>query len=580
MVSEVDLLDKLSELPGGGKSGQGGLERLLSNIVAEVRGFAEARAGEIKRLADIGIALSAERNLERLLERIVDEARVFTHADAGTLYTVQTNRTTGEPELKFDIMQNDTMKARQGGTSGNAITLPPVPMLKGGQPNRNNVSAYVANTGETVNIADVYTVEGFDFSGTRKFDQITGYRTKSMLVSPMRDHENEIIGVLQLINAIDPDSKRTIPFSAEYEDLIKSLASQAAIAITNAMLINDLKELFESLIRLVASAVDEKSPYTGGHITRVAGLSMKLAETINAASDGVYKDTHFSDDELEELRIAAWLHDIGKITTPEYVVDKATKLETIFDRVHLVGQRFETIRRGMQIEALEKKMELVEQGASAEAVAGAEKELEARLAELNEEKESIVKANAPGEFLKDDVIERLKKIAAKTYVVDGKEERYLTEDELKNLSIRKGSLTEEERQIIQNHVSVTIKMLSQIPFPKKLSHVVEYAGTHHEKLNGAGYPNGWDASRLKLQSRILCLADICEALTARDRPYKPAIPKERAVQILGFMVKDREIDGDLLKLFLDKNVYDQFMGEYEAAKKKEEAVSTSAESRI
>lgn len=580
MVSEVDLLDKLSDAAGKAKGTQSALERLLGTIVSEVKGFAEARAAEIKRLADIGIALSAERNLERLLEMIVDEARRFTHADAGTLYTVQTNATSSEPELRFDILQNDTMKARQGGTSGNAITLPPVPMIKGGQPNKNNVSAYVANTGQTVNIADVYTAEGFDFSGTRKFDQITGYRTKSMLVAPMRNHENEIIGVLQLINAVDPDTRQTIPFSAEYEDLIKSLASQAAIAITNAMLIRELKELFESLIRLVAAAIDEKSPYTGGHITRVAGLSMKLAHAINDATEGTYKDVTFTDDELEELRIAAWLHDIGKITTPEYVVDKATKLETIFDRVHLVRQRFETIRRGMQMEAYDRKLWLALKGASAPAIAELEKELEGRLKELDEEKEFVVKANTPGEFLKDDVIERLKKIAAKTYKVDGKEEPYLTEDELNNLSIRKGSLTVKERDIIQNHVSVTIKMLSQIPFPHKLSHVVEYAGAHHEKLNGTGYPNGWDANRLKVQSRILCLSDICEALTARDRPYKPAMPKERAFQILGFMVKDGDIDGDLLKLFLEKNVYDQFMAEYEAAKKKEETVEVSVDSRV
>jgi len=605
MVSDADLIEKLAGLPG--EKGRGSslerlldgiavavrgfaearatkkgaevsLERLLERLVADVREFAEGRSAEMKRLLDIGTALSAERKLERLLERIVDEARQFTHADAGTLYTVQTDAKTGEPVLQFDILQNDsfwnhpTQKARQGGTSGNAITLPPVAMVRDGKPNVNNVSAYVANTGKVVNIADAYVAEGFDFSGTRKFDQFTGYRTKSMLVSPMRNHENEIIGVLQLINAKAPDSDEVIPFSAQYEGLIQSLASQAAIAITNAKLIHDLQELFESLIRLVASAIDEKSPYTGGHITRVAGLSYKLAEVINEVKEGPYADVHFTPDEMNELRIAAWLHDIGKITTPEYVVDKGTKLETIFDRVELVKTRFEVIRRGVRTEALERKVKLLQEGADGAALAKVESELEARLAEVESDCEFAIRCNAPGEFLKDDAIERLKQIAAKKFVLNGKEEPYLTDDELLNLSIRKGSLTEKERLVIQNHAAVTIKMLSQIPFPKKLSHVVEYAGAHHEKLNGAGYPNGWTAERLKIQSRILCLADICEALTARDRPYKPAIPKERAFQILGFMAKDQEIDGNLLKLFLEKNVYEEYMKEYEAAHEKKEAL--------
>ena len=574
MVSDADLLDKITDYTRK-QGGDTAIERLLANVVSQVREFAEARASEIKRLSDIGIALSAERNLERLLERIVDEARRFTRADAGTLYTVQINPATNLPELKFDIMQNDTMNTRQGGTSGNPITLPPVPLVKDGKPNHNNVSAYVADTGETVNIPDVYIAEGFDFTGPRKFDQITGYRTKSMLVAPMRNHEGEIIGVLQLLNAKVPGGERVIPFSDEYVDLIKSLASQAAVAITTARLIQDLQNLFESVIRLVASAIDEKSAYTGGHITRVAGLSMKIAEAINETTEGDFADVKFTPDELNELRIAAWLHDIGKITTPEYVVDKGTKLETIFDRIELIKTRFEVIRRGVIADAMEYKMRLIANGADPEALKAVDEQLAIRLEEIESDKEFVARCNTPGEFLKDEAIDRLKAIAAKTFLLDGVETPYLTENELKNLSIRKGSLTEEERQIINNHVSVTIKMLSQLPFPKKLSHVVEYAGAHHEKLNGAGYPNGWTAERLAIQSRILCLADICEALTAADRPYKPAMPKERAFQILGFMAKDQEIDERLLKLFMEKEVYDRYMLEYKAQKEAEAAAATA-----
>jgi HD-GYP domain-containing protein (c-di-GMP phosphodiesterase class II) len=567
MVSEYDLLDRLEGAVPDNEGGDKNLNRLLERIVAEIRTFAEAKAAEIRRLSDIGIALSSERNLERLLERIVDEARRFTSADAGTLYRVVNNTVTGDPELVFEILQNESMETRMGGTSGKAITLPPVPMIVDGEPTHANVSAHVANTGETVDIPDVYTAEGFDFTGPRKYDQMTGYHTKSMLVAPMRNHENEIIGVLQLINAQDPVTKEVVRFSPEFEDLIRSLASQAAVAVTNAQLIADLEEMFESLIQLVATAIDEKSPYTGGHIHRVAGLTVKIAETINITTEGPYADVEFTVDEMKELRIAAWLHDIGKITTPEFVVDKATKLETIFDRVELVRMRFQYIREAMVREAAETKLAVV---ASANGKLDQarldviDETLAAKSKQLESDLEFVTAANTGGEFLKDEDAERLEAIAARSYTVDGEHFTWLTEDELNNLLIRKGTLTDDEREVINNHVVATIKMLGNIPFPNKLSNVVEYAGAHHEKLNGTGYPNGWGAERLAQQSRILCLADVCEALTARDRPYKPAMPKERAFQILGFMVKDGELDSDLLDLFLENDVYDQYMVEYEA----------------
>ncbi len=567
MTSEMDLLEKFDG-SSESQTHDRNLDRLLDSISAEVRAFAEAKAKEIRRLADIGIALSSERNINKLLERIVDEAREFTGADGGTLYKVIDPEDEGgeeleHPVLRFEILQNDTMNSRQGGTSGKPVTLPPVQLVsEDGSANENNVSAYVGNSGETVNIPDVYVAEGFDFTGTRKFDQITGYRTQSMLVAPMRNHEDKIIGVLQLINARDPNSGKVIPFSPEYEDLIKSLASQAAVAITNTQLLHDLQALLDSLIRMVASAIDEKSAYTGGHITRVAGLTMKIAEEINNTDKGPYADVHFDTDDLDELRIAGWLHDVGKITTPEYVVDKRTKLETIFDRVHMLKERFEIIARGVRLEGLERKLSLMEHGAGQDELAAVDESIEKHVAEVEDDLEFVVRCNTPGEFLEDDAIERLNGIAAKTFTVNGETRPYLDEDELKNLSIRKGSLTEEEREIIQNHVVMTIKLLDQIPFPKRMDKVVEYAGAHHEKLNGKGYPNGWDADQLALQSRILCLADICEALTARDRPYKPAMPKDMAFRILGFMVKDGEIDPDLLEFFTEHEVYDKFMSEY------------------
>jgi HD-GYP domain-containing protein (c-di-GMP phosphodiesterase class II) len=567
MTSEMDLLEKVATATQM-QSGDRALNRLLETIVEEVRGYAQSKASEIRRLTEIGISLSSERRLEKLLERIVDEARVFTNADGGTLYIVEQDNDT-DPVLKFEIMQNESMGTRQGGTSGNAITLPPIPLIVDGKENCNNVSAYVGNSGETVNIPDVYTAEGFDFSGPRKFDQVAGYRTQSMLVAPLRNHEDEIIGVLALINAREPGTSRTIPFSPEYEDLIKSLASQAAVAITNTKLIHDLRELFNSVIRLVASAIDEKSPYTGGHISRVAGLTMKIAEVINKTTEGEYADVSFDEDDLEELRIAAWLHDIGKITTPEYIVDKATKLETIYDRVGLVQTRYELIKEVTRKEALEEKVTILTDGGDATALAAVDTALDAKLTELDDEAAFIAKTNLSGEFLADESVERLEAIAAKTFQQNGEDIPYLTSNELENLCIRKGSLLEEEREIIQNHVVMTTKMLSQIPFSRKLSHVVEYAGAHHEKMNGKGYPNGWGADKLMIQSRMLCLADICEALTARDRPYKPAMPKDVAYKILGFMTKDGELDPELVDFFKERDIYEHFMAEYVAERTKD-----------
>jgi len=476
-------------------------------------------------------------------------------------------------------MQTESKNFKAGGTSDIPIPAPPLPMTIGGELVRNFVAAHVANTGETVNIPDVYVAEGFDFSGTRKFDASNDYRSKSMLVAPMRNHEGDIIGVLQLLNAQDADSGESIPFSSEYENLIMSLASQAAVAVTKTKLLADLEELFESLIRLVASAIDEKSPYTAGHITRVAGLSQEIGKAVNAQKEGPFADVNFDYDEMNELRIAAWLHDIGKITTPEAVVDKRTKLEKIFDRIELVSARFEMIRRGMRIMADEQKIERLLAGGSFEDLTHIDEDLAEKIAQLDDDLKFIAQCNTPGEFLKDDAIERLEAIAKLTYTRDGKELPYITADELQNLSIRKGSLTDAERQIINNHVVATIKMLSQIPFPKRLARVVEFAGAHHEKLNGTGYPNGWNASRLALQSRILCLADICEALTAKDRPYKEPMSTEQAFKILGFMVKDEEIDPDLLEMFEDKQVYQHYMEKYDAeeAERKalQEAVATS-----
>ncbi|MCH6574935.1 MAG: GAF domain-containing protein, partial [Bacteroidetes bacterium] len=278
----------------------------------KLKDFAEKEREHSKKLIDIGIALSAEKDIFNLLELIVDSARDFTNADGGTLYIVSDD----EKSLNFEIVQTNSLNIRMGGKTGEEINWPPVPLFnEDGSPNKENVSTNVALTKKFVNIPDVYDVEGFNFEGTRKFDESTGYRSMSMLVIPMLNHENEIIGVLQLLNAKDETTDETVPFTDENIDLTASLASQAAIAVTNVRLIQDLKDLFDSFIRTIATAIDEKSPYTAGHISRVANLTMEIARKINVTDWGKYGKFKFSDDELEELRLASWMHDVGKITT-------------------------------------------------------------------------------------------------------------------------------------------------------------------------------------------------------------------------------------------------------------------------
>ncbi|RMI14597.1 MAG: GAF domain-containing protein, partial [Calditrichaeota bacterium] len=510
------------------------LNRLLHSVVQEVRRFAEDQINQIQQLTRIGIALSAEKDIKKLLDLIVDQAMEFTHADAGTLYTVDTEANC----LRFEILKNLSLKTHLGGKGGAEITLPPVPLEVDGRPNLSNVSSYVALKGEMVNIPDVYEAEGFDFTGPKKYDAQTGYRSRSMLVVPMKNHQNEIIGVLQLLNAQDPRTGEVIPFAPEYENLVLSLASQAAVALENAELIQSLKELFEAFIRSIATAIDEKSPYTGGHIRRVTELTMMIAQKINEATEGPFAGVHFTEDELEELRIAAWMHDVGKITTPEYVIDKSRKLETLLDGIELVKARFDLIRQLKEKAFLERKLELVQNGrADAEALRQLDASHQAELAELEEEKAFVVACNSPEEYMDEDKLKRLQAIARKTYHLDGQEHPYLTEKEVHYLSVRRGTLTEEERQIIQNHAWMSIKILEQLPFPRKLARVPEYAGGHHEKLDGSGYPRGLTGEQLPLQARIMALADIFEALTAQDRPYKAPMKLSKAVEILRSMCR-------------------------------------------
>ncbi len=501
----------------------------------------------LKELNEIGIALSQQRDINSLLETILEAAKRITHADAGTLYL-------HEPEqrvLRFEIMRTDSLKIAMGGTSGVPITFYPIHLYdKEGEPIHSMVVSHSALSGETVNIPDAYTAEGYDFSGTKKFDAKTGYRSQSFLTVPMRNHENEIIGVLQLINAQDRASGAIVPFSSDDQQLLESLASQAAIALTNRRLIVQLEELFESFIQLINTAIDDKSPYTGGHCARVPVLTMMLAEAVNRTTRGPLKDFAMTDKDRHELKIAGLLHDCGKITTPVHVVDKSTKLQTLFDRIHLIDTRFEVLKRDAEIAMLRA---LSKERGNESAIRA---EYEARIRQLDDDREFLRHCNIGGEAMSDEAQQRVRRIAAYQWCdADGKAASFLSDDEVDNLSIRAGTLTAAEREIINHHIVVTIKMLESLPWPRHLRNVAEYAGGHHERMDGKGYPRGLTREQMSVQARMMGIADIFEALTAKDRPYKLGKTLTESLTILGKLKLGGHIDPDLFDVFIREKVY-------------------------
>jgi HD-GYP domain-containing protein (c-di-GMP phosphodiesterase class II) len=503
----------------------------------------------LKALNRIGVALSAEKNGTRLLEMILEEAKRIAYADGGTLYTRTENN-----QLKFEIMLSDTLHIRTGGTSGVPVTLPSLPMYKeNGEPNLDKVAVCTAVQGKTINIHDAYTDTEFEFSGTRAFDQKTGYRSKSFLTVPLKNNDDEVIGVLQLINAIDPNTQEITIFGHAEQELVESLASQAAVALVNQRLLEDQRHLFESFIELIATAIDEKSPYTGGHCRRVPILTMMLADAASRMQLGPLKHFVMTEDDRYQLKVAGWLHDCGKITTPEYIVDKATKLETIFDRIHLIDTRFEVLKRDAEIALL--KAQLADQKSTIDWEA-LENQLAEQVQVLNEEREFIRQCNIGSEFMVEEAKARVQKIARRRWRGSSNEERnFLTDNEVYNLIINRGTLTPEERRIINYHIEATINMLEQLPYPKYLQCVPEYAGGHHEHMDGTGYPKGLKRDQMSVQARIMGIADIFEALTARDRPYKRPMRLSEALKILGQMKLDHHIDPDLFDIFIHERVY-------------------------
>lgn len=511
----------------------------------------EERVRRLEMLHKIGVALSAEQNKDRLVEMILLEAKALCNADGGTLYL-----RTDEDELRFVIVRNDTLGIALGGTTGQTPTLPNIPMFdpQTGEANRNNVATYAAALGRSVNIVDAYDVARFDFSGTKKFDQRNNYRSQSFLTIPMVNNEGRVTGVLQLINA--REDGKVVPFTEDEQRLVEALASQAGVALDNQQLLAGQKELLESFIQMIASAIDHKSPYTGEHCERVPILTEMIARSLCDVKDGPFAGFKLNDDEWYELKIAAWMHDCGKITTPVHVMDKATKLEKIFDRIELVRLKSELMKRDAEILCL--KRQLQGEGDAETLHAAMRMEIET----IEQDLKFLEVANVGGEFLEPERQQRIAELGARTLTVNGGQLRFLSDDEVRNLSISRGTLTNEERLIINGHMVQTIKMLQSLPFPRNLTRVPEYAGGHHEKMDGTGYPRGLYAVDMSIPARVMAIADVFEALTAQDRPYKKGKKLSEAMAIMGRMKKDNHLDPDLFDHFVTSKVYRQYAEKY------------------
>ncbi len=494
----------------------------------------------VARLNQIGIALSAEHNLSKLLGTIVREARRFTHADGGSLYIREGDK------LNFLVAQTESLERRNHTKPFSKSFY--VPLTKA------SISGYVASTGQVLNIEDVYEIPPtVEYRFNKEFDLKSGYRSRSMLVVPMRDHQDDVIGVLQLINSLDSHG-HVVPFKKEFEELILSLASQAAVAIRNVKLIEEVKTVFRSLVRYSATAIDARSPHTAGHSGRVAKYSMRLAQAINEEKDGYFGPIKFTPEQLEELRMAAWLHDIGKIGVKESVLEKANKLSD--EKMEIIRHRFEVIRMSLINRATQQKLALAQRSQLIdEDNERIDRELARNLAAVADDLVFLERVNIPG-YLAETDRDRLRQIYDNTFAdMSGHKRSYLTAHEFEHLSVIRGNLTPGEYKEIQAHVDYTVSILGKIPFTRDLANIPEFAASHHEMMDGSGYPRGLKGDQIPLQARIMCISDIFDALTSSDRPYKKSVPLERSLEILKKEAGEGKLDSHLVDLFIRRELY-------------------------
>lgn len=498
---------------------------------------------------DLLIRISSKQQTGELFEAILQEAQSICHAEGGSLYLLEDSQ---QPKLKFAIIKNNKLNIHQGGTSEQPVDLPPIPLyLEDGQPNHQNVASFTALTKQLINIPDAYSDQRFDFSGTKAFDKRTGYRSTSFLSIPLVNHEDEVIGVLQLVNATNPRRNKVIPFGSRIEPIIRALSAYAAIALENQILLEDHKKLLDAFIQCIAKAIDAKSPHTSAHCQKVPVLTEMLAQA-TCNDNEHFPDFALNEQEWYELHVAAWLHDCGKLSTPDSVLDKSTKLHGLRDGIDAVLARMDAI--GQQWRA-----QFYQQVAHGKETMDNEAELEKQLLQLAADKAFLVEANKGGEFMTEESKERVRQIADYQWQDEsGVSHKLLAEDDIANLCIERGTLNTAERQRINDHISVSIEMLNSLPFPKTLRRVPEYAGGHHEKMDGSGFPKGLKRNQMSVPARIMAIADIFEALTSSDRPYKQPMKISQALSILKKMRDQNHIDPDLYQVFLKERVWETY----------------------
>ncbi len=506
---------------------------------------------ELGELVNIARAMTTERVVDKLFSVILEKSRYVTGADAGSLYVVE-NDEQGVQRLRFKLTQNDSVQF-----DWREFTMPI---------SNRSISGSVAVSGKPLNLPDVYDLPaGSPFSFDRSFDERIGYRTKSMLVAPLISQRDEVIGVIQLINKKrDPEKKllsasdvqeQVVSFDERSEELLGMVAAQAGISLENAMLYDEIRRLFEGFVKASVEAIESRDPTTSGHSRRVADLTVELAKVVDAESTGPYKDAFFSREDIRELEYASLLHDFGKIGVREKVLVKAKKL---YDEALLsIRNRFDYVAKCCEADVLSRKVHVLERGGSADDLTRLDEELLARKAELENSYGTILSANEPSVLAQGD-FDRISEIAKETYAdLRGDVQRLLTDEEVEALSVRRGSLTTQEFDEIRMHVSHTFRFLSQIPWGKALRRVPIIAGAHHERLNGTGYPNRLRAEEIPVQSKMMSISDIYDALTASDRPYKKAVPLDKALGILDFSVKDQHLDPDLVRIFREAKIWER-----------------------
>ncbi len=505
-----------------------------------------------EHLLNISIQLSKEKNTDLLMEKILLAAVEVSNADAGSIYLVNT-----EQELEFRTIYNNSLGLHLGGSSKSAINFDGIPLFIDDLPNRSAIVAHAANTGEVINIDDVYATLPFDFSAARKMDARTGYVTKSMLTFPLKDHTNDIIGVIQLINAMEEG--HIVSFTKELEEQLLSFASLGAIALTNKALISNMEQLFESFAKTIAIAIDAKSSHTGGHCKRVPELTLMIADAVSDYKEGPLASFSLTAEERHQLSVAGWLHDCGKMATPDHVMEKSKKLETIFDRIHYVTAKLEIVSRDIDLKFQEKIIAALKANKTVR-VQQLERERLVAQKQLKLDTAFLQKINIGGEFLTDQQDRNIHDIAERyQLVIDNELQPLLSKDEVINLSVKRGTLNNEEREIIRKHMDVTLDILQSLPFPKHLANVAEYALGHHETMDGKGYPRGLTKKEMSVPARLMAVADIFEALSAADRPYKSAKPVSECLTIMSNMVKNNHIDGDLFTIFVRSKVYEKYI---------------------